>query len=67
MHVKCSRNGQHHCAVGCEWGKLTRSALEGEKMQAIKAEFVRSLVVIGVIPSNQAAAKIAEPPTLGSS
>ena len=47
---------------GCEWP--TRSALNRGRMQAIKAMFVKSLVVIGIIPSNLlAAAEVAEHPT----
>jgi hypothetical protein len=52
---------------GSEWGKLTRSALNEGGMQAIKAVFVESLVVIGIIPSIiLATAEVAEHPTRGA-
>ena len=54
-----------------EWGKVTRNALNRgwvrEGMQAIKAVFVKSLVVIGIIPSNLlAATEVTEHPARGA-
>lgn len=52
-------------------GQVNTQCLEqgwvGEGMQAIKAVFVKSLVVIGIIPINfLAAAEVAEHPTRGA-
>ena len=48
-------------------GKANTQCVEQGRMQAIKAVFVKSLVVIGIIPSSLlAAAEVAEHPTRGA-
>ena len=51
----------------CEWGEQSKHAMQSVEMRAIKAVFVKSLVVIGIIPSNLlATVKVAELPTWGT-
>jgi hypothetical protein len=55
----------------CEWCKLESKhampCLKQVGMRAIRAVFVKSLVVIGIIPSNLlATAKVTEHPTWGA-